>query len=280
MLFSALTTLDPTIVVGIEIMRKKLETMKLGSHRNNVEDMCTEIEELMNKIEGAGKKCDSIRRYTLTALMSGPNAKFNQFIDRIQDDIESGTGVHCNMTWHQILDASRTKFQNMDTTGTWNVIDLPDTRFLALTTKIHALEKQLSANKTNSGNDSGANSDAPFKIEEWRFAKDLDTMKADGKMWWWCPKHNDGKGMYVRHPPHEHDESVERRRAGQKYIPPDYRRGYTPGDGDLKPPPSNSTKPESQPQKLELNSRLKEVLCTSLCLNEQDVEALLKQADS
>ena len=105
-------------------------------------------------------------------------------------------------------------------------------------------------------------------------------MKADGKMWWWCPKHNDGKGMYVRHPPHEHDESVERRRAGQKYIPPDYRRGYTPGDGDLKPPPSNSTKPESQPQKLELNSRLKEVLCTSLCLSEKDVESLLKQADS
>ena len=65
--------------------------MKLGNHRNNVEDMCTEIEELMNKIKGAGKNCDSIRRYTLTALMSGPNAKFNQFIDRIQDDIESGT---------------------------------------------------------------------------------------------------------------------------------------------------------------------------------------------
>ena len=57
--------------------------------------MCTKIEELVNKIEGAGEKCESIRRYTLTALTTGPNSKFNQFVERIQDDIESGTGVHC-----------------------------------------------------------------------------------------------------------------------------------------------------------------------------------------
>ena len=89
MLFLVLTLLDPSVVVGIKIIRKKLETMKLAPFKNNVDEMCTQIKELMYKIEGAGEKCESIRRYTLTAFMTGPNAKFNQFIDCIQDDIKS-----------------------------------------------------------------------------------------------------------------------------------------------------------------------------------------------
>jgi hypothetical protein len=268
-------------------MRKKLETMKLGSHKNNVDDMCTEIEELMEKIEGAGEKCESIRRYTLTALMSGPNAKFNQFIDRIQDDIESGTGVHCNMTWQQIVETSRTKFQNMDSVGSWTWVDPPDARFIALTTKIDALEKQLSNKNENSRNWNGGNGDAPYSIEEWRFAKDGDTKKAEGKLWWWCTEHCNGRGMYVRHPPNEHDLWAERKRAGQKYLPPDYRGDYKSDDGiqkpppsnDRKPPPSNSSPEESQSKRLKINDRLKTILCTNLCLSEQDADKLLKQAE-
>ena len=75
MLLIVLLMLNPSVVVGVEIMRKKLETMKLAPFKNNVEDMCTKIEDLVNKIEGAGEKCESICRYTLTALMTGPNAK-------------------------------------------------------------------------------------------------------------------------------------------------------------------------------------------------------------
>ena len=92
MLFLVLTTLDPSVVVGVKVMRKKLENMKLCNYKNNVDDMCTAIEELMEKIEGAGKKCESIRRYVLTALTSGPNTKFNSYVDCIEDDIEAGTG--------------------------------------------------------------------------------------------------------------------------------------------------------------------------------------------
>ena len=98
MLLIVLLTLNPSVVVGFKIMRKKLETMKLGPFKNNAEDMCTEIEDLGNKIEGAGEKCESICRYTLTALTTGPNSKFNQFVERIQDDIKSGTGLHSNFT--------------------------------------------------------------------------------------------------------------------------------------------------------------------------------------
>ena len=60
MLLLVLTTLDPSVVVGIEIMRKKLETMKLGNYRYSIKNMCTKIEELMEKIEGTGENYESI----------------------------------------------------------------------------------------------------------------------------------------------------------------------------------------------------------------------------
>ena len=65
----------------------------------------------MEKIEGTGEQCESIRCYVLTALLSGPNNKFNGFIDRIQDGIESGTSVHSKMTWKDIILSARTKFK-------------------------------------------------------------------------------------------------------------------------------------------------------------------------
>ena len=86
----------------------------------------------------------------------------------------------------------------MDSVGSWNSVDPPDARFIALTTKIDALEKQLSVNNQNYGNGNGGNNDIQYTIEEWRLVKDSETKKVDGKMWWWCPRHNDGKGMYVR----------------------------------------------------------------------------------
>ena len=97
-------------------------------------------------------------------------------------------------------------------------------------------------------------------------------------MWWWCPRPNDGKEMYVCHPPEDHDKAISRRKNGQKYTPPDYRPGYKP-DADLKPSSNNSTKP-SVPQKLKLDPRLKEVLCTNICLSEQDIDKLCEHAAS
>jgi hypothetical protein len=39
---------------------------------------------------------------------------------------------------------------------------------------------------------------------EWQTTKKGDTTQMYDKTWWWCPNHNDGKGMYVRHKPENH----------------------------------------------------------------------------
>ena len=83
---------DPNIVIGIKVLRAKLESVKLHSFRKNVDAMLTDMEENYVKILDNHSTCESIRRYCLNALLSGPNFKFNAFIERIKNDIDSQTG--------------------------------------------------------------------------------------------------------------------------------------------------------------------------------------------
>ena len=105
---------DPNIFIGIEVLRAKLELVKLHSFGNNVDAMLTDMEENYVKILDKHSTCESIRRYCLNALLSGPNAKFNEFIERIKDDIYSQTGLNKNMTFDEICTAARSKYNNMD----------------------------------------------------------------------------------------------------------------------------------------------------------------------
>ena len=50
------------------------------------------------------------------------------------------------------------------------------------------------------------------------------TKTVSSKIWWWCPSHNDGKDLYVRHPPKDHDKwfHLKKNRSDPtaRYTPP------------------------------------------------------------
>ena len=99
MLKIVLDTIDPSVVVGAEVHHKRLEDIRLHKFGNDVTKMCSNFEHVYQIIVDLGGTCESIRRYLITALSSGPNATFNNFIDRINDDIESGRGNNKNASW-------------------------------------------------------------------------------------------------------------------------------------------------------------------------------------
>ena len=82
---------DPNIVIGIKVLRQKLESVKLHSFPNDVDAILTDMEENYLMINENHSTCESIRWYALNALLSGPNTKFNAFIERIKNDIDSQT---------------------------------------------------------------------------------------------------------------------------------------------------------------------------------------------
>ena len=72
---------DPNIGIGIEVLCAKLESVKLHSFVNNIDAMLTDMEENYVKILYNQSTCESIHRYCLNALLSGPNAKFNDLLN-------------------------------------------------------------------------------------------------------------------------------------------------------------------------------------------------------
>ena len=66
----------PSLVVSVELLQEKLETAKLHNYKNNVGDILIEIKEIYQKILDNGSTCDSMLRYTISALTLGlcPNS--------------------------------------------------------------------------------------------------------------------------------------------------------------------------------------------------------------
>ena len=47
-------------------------------------------------------------------------------------------------------------------------------------------------------NDGPGGQKKQFKYEDWQTEKKGNSIQREGGTWWWCPQHNEGKGLYVR----------------------------------------------------------------------------------
>ena len=279
-------TIDPSTVVGFDTVLKKIEQARMSNHGNCVKAMLTSIESLHAVLAANGCAPTNYRRLVLDALTTGPNAHFNNFIQRIQDDVESGIGVYHDITPDTLISASRSKYNNMVDKEVWGQVDPRDTKMLALTTKIDELLKEQAKtavalatnfeNKAGSGGGGGSGSKAwKERTTDDKYVDGLlrvRTIKGgpskiiEGEEFWWCPKHVHPKGLwnglYVKHHPDKHDEVTQR------------RKGYKPAA------PAAPAGPQADAAKvgLELQSKLKSVMCTNLCLSSEDVNKLFAEA--
>lgn len=83
------------------------------------------------------------------------------------------------------------------------------------------LMQQLMQNCMQAGNTNGNSNSSERKsmYADWQTTKTTDQITKDGKPWWWCPNHNKGQGLYVRHKPENHAQwqaSIESK--GRRYT--------------------------------------------------------------
>ena len=122
--------------------------------------MLTDMEENYVKILDNHSTCESICWYCLNTLLSGPNSKFNAFIEHIKDDIDSQTGLNKTMSFGKFCTAARSKYNNMDACDEYSKVDPKDAKILSLTTRLENLEKSTNANSahaTTRGGNGGNN---------------------------------------------------------------------------------------------------------------------------
>ena len=92
MIFLLFQKTDSSTIVGLDSILKQIENAKLGKHANDVDVMLTSIEGLYNILRDNHRKPENFRRLILGALATGTNYYFNKFIQRIDDNVESGIG--------------------------------------------------------------------------------------------------------------------------------------------------------------------------------------------
>ena len=81
-----------------------------------------------------------------------------------------------------------------------------------------------------------------------------ESIYKDGKMYYWCPQHQEGKGLYVTHHPKDHDKPI----AEWKHT--DRSRNVKQGA-----PPKQQTESSGTPSnnKLQLSEQMKAALTSS-----------------
>ena len=113
--------IKPSTTVGLDSLVEDLQKAKLGNFGNDVDKMLTDKEAKYKILNLNDQAPNNYRKLLIDALGTGPNHKFNNFIDHINDDVESGIGVNRDIDPDSLIVAARTKFNNMEKRDQWNI---------------------------------------------------------------------------------------------------------------------------------------------------------------
>ena len=273
--------MDPTTEVGMDSILKKMESMKMSDHSNNVDDMLKSMERNHKVLYDNKQAPTNYRRLVLDALVTGPNSMFNEYVQRLTDDVESGTGYNANITADEVIKGARSKYNNMSLRKQWNKVDPRDAELMALKTKVTLLEKKraepptvlaTTGNKKKKGKTSPNDSQLDTskvegtKMEKWRTIKKGDSIEAQGRTHYWCKNHSVSDkwdGLYMWHKPSECPRVARAAASTQKNSESE-----------------NGEETDTAKGNLQLNSNLRTVLMSNLCLSAEDVDKLLSEAEA
>jgi hypothetical protein len=209
---------NPTTRVGVVDLKDKIRNAKMANYSHNVREMTDKLQSYYNDILRKGRTHEDFVLDLFNALGSGKNDVFCDFIQRKKDEWDTGVDIEAD----QLIKDALAKYNNMVTQKTWNSKESKDSKIIALTTQVQALEKRLedksshssSSSKKSTGDKSEkAAFSTKYKVAEWRLKKTFgDTVDKDGKTFHWCSKqHQDGKGMYVTHKEEDHTAWKEKK---------------------------------------------------------------------
>ena len=301
MLKVILDTISPSLVVGTDNLRKSIQNTRLPKFKYDVVMGLESMERDYNEIRRRKETYDSMRLHVFDCLKSAKNTRFLRWVDRVEEDIRSNTGEYKGFDAAMVISAAKTQYRNMMEDKTWDKVDPANAQMLALLTALTTAAKSTTANNAsngggngnggggggggNGGTKGGSHSQGrPFTYEEWQTNKTTDSIVKNGRTWWWCPNHNEGKGLYVRHPPQDHDKwkaaVKNKKKTGGRlaYVSPDpLTNGGSAHTVDGGSPTKKQKTDDSDTGNLELADSLKHVLA-SMGMSNSDCNDAIEQA--
>jgi hypothetical protein len=213
MLLICLKTTNPNTKVGISNLKSYLSKVSPDQHNGDIAIMINAMEQRKQEIEEKGGRHDDFLLNIFDACEKSKNNGFVKFAANLRDKWESDKSEGEDFDLQTILQQLTTKWNNISQrVPSSGNSDPPDAKFMALTTEISSLKTEIQNMQKSNGSGRG-NFGNRNPIAPWRFEKTFgDSINKDGKTWYWCPRHAEGKGMYVTHHPDDHGKSFQERR--------------------------------------------------------------------
>ena len=184
---------DPSTAIGIDSFLKKLDTTNIGDHSNCVDTMLTIREGHYKNLRENGRPPEHLHCLVLNALSTGHNYLFNDLVQQVIDNVESGIGSNAKITSDSLITACHTKYNNMAENKDWHKVYPRDAQILSLTTIMENMKSKsggtvlvtkVDAHKEKTTNDKFING-----LERCRTVKTGKTKFVKGHTYYWCPHH-------------------------------------------------------------------------------------------
>ena len=232
-----LDDMEAAKIVGADAFRQKIQNATLEKYGHDVKKAMEDIFRSYKEILRMNESYDSLRLSVFNCLRTSKNTTFRQYITRIEQDVSSNSGVYRGYTPEMIMSTAVAEYKNMIARGDWNKLDPMQSQMTALLTATAAAARRprrsLSTGdlKNDKGGNGGGGSggggggNGNTRFAAWQTEHKGDSIVRNGKTWWFCKHHNDGKGLYVRHPPSDHEKwaasKKKMKETGAKY--PEYK---------------------------------------------------------
>ena len=242
---------NPTVRVGVETYKKKIENTRLNQYSHNVSSCMESIVTNYNMILEQEGSHDNIIRDIFNALLSTTNTQFYNYFSMKK---MAWSNNNATFTVDELTTEATSMHTNMVTNGDWNKVDPKDAQIMALTTKVQKLEGKGPQAQGDYGKKKKKHNELDPRRAKYKGA----SININGETLWWCEHHkNPSKfpnGLCMPHKPEDHNKWADAKKEREAK----YRKG----------------KKDHPKQELKLQDSLKAVLMTNYAFSEDMADSI------
>ena len=201
-------------------VKHKIKNLKLAQFKWNVSKFAEELRSLVDTLKR--NEVEYLDADLIDLVETNFKLVNNRTFKALIDTTEATNMTNKTTTsWEDLLDLGEGCYETEKDAGTWGKRSPDEERILALQARLEALiaDKETGKkngppnNQTPGSGTSASDGKKKYHYKDWQFQNPDNkktikkTIKVKGEdtevTYYWCPNHNGGKGMWVRHKPEQ-----------------------------------------------------------------------------
>jgi len=201
-------------------VREEIKSLSIKEHKWNITKFNDRLETLLNTLRNNEEEFLA-KDITDVVVNNYKLVKHEEFASMVTMELNTAEKANQDVDYEELMALGDAKYQSLVKQKIWGRKTTQEEQILALQTQLHALQakqtppstpSQPNPPRTPGGPRTGRTGKGPH-YQDWHL-KNPDNKKTMKKVvkfkgkeeevtYYWCPNHNQGKGMWTRHTPEE-----------------------------------------------------------------------------